>query len=64
MSIRKSSGEVITPPIIFGDKSYKFFQPTPCDVCQDYRPAHICIYIDGSGIVCDQCQSAGVVSGE
>lgn len=39
-----------------GDKEYKKFQPCQCDVCHDYRPANICIYQQGIGVICDQCQ--------
>lgn len=44
--------------ITLGGKEYKLFQPCPCDVCHDYRPAHICIYQDGQGVICDNCQRA------
>lgn len=45
-----------TNTVKLGDTEYKLFEPTPCDTCCDYRPAHLCIYMQGVGIVCDNCQ--------
>lgn len=47
------------PTIVkLGEKEYKEFQPCPCDCCPQHRPADICIYIEGDGVVCDDCQRA------
>ena len=45
-----------TKTLALGTQVFKKFQPCPCDVCKNYRPAHLCTYIPEVGIICDQCQ--------
>ena len=46
-----------TKILALGTQVFKKFQLCPCDVCKNYRPAHLCTYIPEVGIICDQCQN-------